>query len=328
MANLINMLQWDATIFDDLDLPSEFDADLLKYLILEKLGDRTPIYGNPTLFKFNIQNWFSYKKPVFEKLWETMNYDYNPIENYDRKEESVRDTAGHGSQLSTNQTERQNDTRLSDATGRDLKHKGTDIHNLSGVDTVTDSGNDTVSYTGTDVNEQSGTDSLNRQGSEKDSHTGSDTTSHNVSAFNESSYQNDTQDILEHGEAVTHSYIDRIDKTNYGKKDELKYGKKETTEYGKSENTEYGKTDTETLNLNDVEKTTHETDTSNIEKLAGANTVEHETENSEYVKLRAHGNIGVTTTQAMIEEQRRVVQFHVYDVVIDMFENKFFVCCW
>lgn len=35
------------------------------------------------------------------------------------------------------------------------------------------------------------------------------------------------------------------------------------------------------------------------------------------------GNIGVTTSQQMIEEQRKVVNFCVYDVIIDSFQRRF-----
>ena len=35
------------------------------------------------------------------------------------------------------------------------------------------------------------------------------------------------------------------------------------------------------------------------------------------------GNIGVTTTQKMIEEQREIVNYCVYDVIIDSFQRRF-----
>lgn len=327
MANLLNMLEWDGTIFDNLDLPSEFDGDLFKYLIVEHLGDRTPIYGNPALFKFNIQNWFTYKKPIFQKLWETMNYEYNPIENYDRKEESVRDSAGRGSQLSTSQTERDNAITQAEGTKRNLKQTGDVTTDYTGTDTHATGGTDRLVGGGTDTEKQSGSDSLAHTGTIKEGHTGTDTSTHNVSAFNETGYQTDTQDKTEHGETVTNTYND-TQTTNYGKNSTITYGKTDTTTYGKTDTETRNLKDTDKRNLNDDEKIAHEFDTGNIEKLAGANTLEHENENSEYVKLRAHGNIGVTTTQTMIEEQRRVVQFHVYDFVINMFENKFFICAW
>lgn len=43
---------------------------------------------------------------------------------------------------------------------------------------------------------------------------------------------------------------------------------------------------------------------------------------------RAHGNIGVTTTQAMIHEERDVVNFDVYDVIVSDFIDTFCVGVW
>ena len=43
---------------------------------------------------------------------------------------------------------------------------------------------------------------------------------------------------------------------------------------------------------------------------------------SDVYNARTHGNIGVTTTQAMIEEQRRVVRYDFYEEVARMFENE------
>ena len=38
---------------------------------------------------------------------------------------------------------------------------------------------------------------------------------------------------------------------------------------------------------------------------------------------RAYGNIGVTTTQQMIEEERRIVQFNIIDYIIESFKRCF-----
>lgn len=43
----------------------------------------------------------------------------------------------------------------------------------------------------------------------------------------------------------------------------------------------------------------------------------------EKVKSRSYGNIGVTTTQQMIEQERRVAEFNVYNYIITSFRNKF-----
>ena len=38
---------------------------------------------------------------------------------------------------------------------------------------------------------------------------------------------------------------------------------------------------------------------------------------------RIHGNIGVTTSQKMIEEERRVSEFNIADYIIDSFKKRF-----
>lgn len=42
-------------------------------------------------------------------------------------------------------------------------------------------------------------------------------------------------------------------------------------------------------------------------------------------KGRVHGNIGVTTSQQMLQAQRDVVQFDVYETIAEMFEQKFLI---
>ena len=51
------------------------------------------------------------------------------------------------------------------------------------------------------------------------------------------------------------------------------------------------------------------------EKLATTNDGTHE--------LHAHGNIGVTTTQKLIREQRDIDRFNLYDIIIEDFKMRF-----
>lgn len=44
--------------------------------------------------------------------------------------------------------------------------------------------------------------------------------------------------------------------------------------------------------------------------------------------LRAFGNIGVTTTQNMINQERQVALFNLADVIIDSFKNRFCILVW
>ncbi len=72
--------------------------------------------------------------------------------------------------------------------------------------------------------------------------------------------------------------------------------------------------------------TTHseaETDVTSTDKTtSNADTTRDEDE--KIVRTREeHGNIGVTSTQSMIREQRDVVQFDIYDFIIQDFKGRF-----
>lgn len=83
-----------------------------------------------------------------------------------------------------------------------------------------------------------------------------------------------------------------------------------------------------TAEQNSNEISADNTDTStNTSSSTGTSTLT-QTQNSEdngtiTRELRTYGNIGVTTTQAMIEEERKVVQFCIDDYIIASFKRKF-----
>ena len=54
-------------------------------------------------------------------------------------------------------------------------------------------------------------------------------------------------------------------------------------------------------------------------KLSRTEDVTESTEHS----VRAYGNIGVTTTQQMLQSERDIVQFNIYDFIADSFKNEF-----
>ena len=45
-------------------------------------------------------------------------------------------------------------------------------------------------------------------------------------------------------------------------------------------------------------------------------------------ELHAHGNIGVTTSQQMIESQRALVDWNIYDIIASRFEDYFCICVY
>ena len=96
--SLWGLYQVDPTILDGLILPTGMDADNLKDNLLLETESMEILYPNTQFLKMAITVWAKERLDVWAKLYATTVLDYNPIENYDRKEEW--DDTGTGSSSS------------------------------------------------------------------------------------------------------------------------------------------------------------------------------------------------------------------------------------
>lgn len=205
--SLLGLYNWDSSVLDGLTIPAELDADTLRDNLLMECAELEILYTDPDFLKAAITVWAKKEKPVWDHLVETLHYDYNPIENYDRKEDWQDDST----------------------------HKNT----------TTSSGK------------------MTNNGST--STTGKVTTTEEVSGYNQA-------------DAFTPRQKTTTDSTGSGTN----------------------------------------ADTSTTEGTVGDNGTTTVTRTG-----RTHGNIGVTTTQQMIEEERRVAEFRIYDYIINSFKQRF-----
>lgn len=214
-GDIIALLKWDSTLFDNFQLPQELDRELTINTILVQCGDRQLLHPSPDWMKWGIEVWSKRMLPIWKKLYDTTTLEYNPIYNYDRMEE--------------------------ESGTREIKR---DRNASTSYDETTDSSND-----------------ITNEG----------TSTHNVSAENVETYQPESQDI-----------------TN------------------------------DTSNQSGTADTTGSSDTD-----------EHENTGEEHGrKLRAYGNIGVTTTQSMIRQERDVARFSIYMEIADDFASEFCLRIW
>ena len=79
--------------------------------------------------------------------------------------------------------------------------------------------------------------------------------------------------------------------------------------------------DTNTLSLESED--THN-DSGNITASGSSEGTENGSE-KETITRKEQGNIGVTTTQAMIREQREIVEFNLYNFIIESFKKRFMI---
>ena len=264
--SIFTMFNYDPTIFDDMVIPEQMDEELLIDNILLELSEFEVLYNDPDFLKFAIGRWSNKELSNWEKLYKTTVLTYNPIENYNRTENTTdletRDLNG-----SNNQTRALNATNNET---RDLDGSNVETRNLAS--------------TGTENNTTASAD----VGS------GSDTNVKSVTGFNGPDLVTKEQDV-----------------TTLGTTKET-----DTT----SEST-FGGTDTGTKSVatedNGTVNTTM-TDTGTVVVLTTDGGLIDTTRTS-----NAFGNIGVTTTQQMIEQERKVLEFKIYDHIINSFKLRF-----
>lgn len=269
----LGLYQWDQTIFDLMQIPEQLNRDTLIDNLLAETAELEVLYPNPVVFKNLLGVWSAKNLDVWNRLYATTQYEYNPIENYNRYETGSDSGTGRTTHSGT------------DTTTETTTHGGTDRR----TEAITHGGSETENTT-SDI-EQGGQDVVN----------GSRTTGHWIAGFDSQPVSADDDGLVKQ----TRDQEDGTTTTTYGRTEEGTGTR--TTNFGKTENVQ------ETMNHGEtIGKTgglTHG------EQVATTNEGEHE--------LHAHGNIGVTTTQKLIREQRQVDLFNLYDIIIEDFKMRF-----
>lgn len=85
--SLLGLYNWDNSILDDLTIPEGVDKSVLINNLLRDCAELEVLYPHPAALKFFVGEWAKERLPVWEKLAATLKFEYDPISNYDRREE-------------------------------------------------------------------------------------------------------------------------------------------------------------------------------------------------------------------------------------------------
>ena len=252
--DLIGMYNYDSHILDGLVYPEGLDGDVLKDNILMESAEQELIYSNVDFMKKAITSWSKKQLHVWNELYDTTQYVYNPIWNKDGtvKETITRDLA--------------------------TTEDWTDTHNLQDQQTFNKEDKQTLNLEDKET--------LNLQDKETRDLKGTNdvTETESVYGFNSSS------------DAPANKKVTDQDTTDTGTDTLNKTGTDTLNQTG-------------TITNNDTGSLSRDRDTTDTGTIT--------TERTE------QGNIGVTSTQSMIKEQREVVQLNLYDVITQDFINRF-----
>lgn len=278
-ASITALLEFDPTIFDNIQFPRRIDHDTVVDTILLKYANAPLAHPDPSYMKYYMGTWARIRYPVWEEWLDTLEYEYNPIHNYDRTatitDNVKRDQTG---QQSSSANQSATATGTQDATGSQSSQS-----NASSDTTghTSDSGS-------TDIEQSSNTKKQNE---------------HSVSAFNSSAYQPDNKDSGTESQTGDQSTtVSATSDSNTNTKD--------------SASSEAMSTDTVNTSSD-----------SSSSSSQNATSSESETESHTHTEL-IQGNIGVTTTQQMIESQRNIVDFSLYTIIADEWYDQFCLKVW
>lgn len=265
-VSLRGMMIHAPDLLDELVIPANVSRETLIGNLIAETVDMTLMYTNPKFLKPVIGHWSQMRLPVWEKLYETTQYEYDPIENYDRKEERTltEHHSGHGTETREGQYNKTSESKT--------------LHSGSGsIDTSTN--DSTERSQDTDITESTKNDS---------------TTETRKSAYNENTYQPVDEVTVTGNDSRTSNGSVRENNSSTGSSNS-------------SSTDAYNDTNNGTEDGNNSE--------------SSQNTDQYDNEHHE--NIRAHGNIGVTTTQQMIQQEREIVQFNLMRQIIDEFIERF-----
>ena len=229
-----------------------------------------------------VVNLYKTKKYTYERLYNSTLLKYEPIENYDRIEtiadSTIKDTTGstdYGLQNTTSSI-------TSDNVDGAQKNDNTTTEKMEYGETTT-----VIK------------DKLTKSGKERSTDSGKKVSERNVAPYDSETYYNqekttDSFDNYSH----TNELLDRIDETNSTVNVPAKTDNKTTT-----------------VVENIGEKTNTQTSTSQQQQQAHTDTVTGKEEITYKHENRTHGNIGVTTSQQMLESEREVALFNFVGIV-------------
>lgn len=146
---LLGMTRWmqesDDDLFGSLNLPEGMDSDLLQDTILLHGAEFEVLYANPDVMKRMIGIWSAKWYHTFERWLRALNIDYDPLENYDRREEwtdvnssqRANDASGANSRMNSHQDTEKSDAHSFNQNSATSKHGQTAEHKVSAYDAST-----------------------------------------------------------------------------------------------------------------------------------------------------------------------------------------------
>ena len=213
-GSTIDLLEADENLFSNMVLPDGVDRDLVIETILEKYGMQALVRPDPSYMKKHIGVWSRRKLWTWTKLYNTLNLEYNPIDNTDKYEDytdtrtTERKTAGE-----TASTSGGTDSRTENETTRGTRNEAVD-HDVSAenASAYQPDSRDTTQGSNSDSRENtaSGTTSLKSSGTNSETENYTDTFKHTLHTHGNIGVTTTQQMLEAERESVRYNLVEEI----------------------------------------------------------------------------------------------------------------------
>ena len=296
-------------LFLNLTVPQGLQKSVLVDNILLRGGEFEVVYSDPDFMQYAIGSWSAKWQRTMQKWIEALSIDYNPLENYDRYEQ-IQDKS--------------NKTNKMDRT---LDHRDETLINTQDLHTLNTENKRTLNTDS--LNTRNLMDEETRNLTDKETRDLDDVTTYDhltnteqlVSAYDSSTYQPSSMTINTNGSTNGGQTEHNTDKIEYNGTDTFDHTGKDIFNHTGYDDTKQTGTDTmnntgtDTINRTGSEGTSH---TGTIKDLGGEDVFNDHT-------AHIHGNIGVTTSQQMLEAELEISKWNVYEHITDLFLTEFVI---
>ena len=103
LLSILGLYHSDSTLFDNMVLPEGMDNQTVIDAIIQDCMELEALYTSPSVMKLMIGIWSRREQPTFERIYRAELAEYNPIENYDRRQTDTREIEHSGDDITTGQ---------------------------------------------------------------------------------------------------------------------------------------------------------------------------------------------------------------------------------
>lgn len=147
--SILGLYTWNTELFDNLVLPEGMSRDVLIPELVTECSDFPLLYPDYDFMKMLIGVWSTKELSIWQAMYRSENFEYNPIENYDRHEQISREVEGSSSGSASNTREARG------STSGESKNSSTAFNTVSYQETNKTNSTGTSSESGSDSGESS-----------------------------------------------------------------------------------------------------------------------------------------------------------------------------